>query len=284
MSLRRPRIKNAVNLAALANGRRKDKGPSPEESSSPKQLEPVTEEPVQVTVINVENTEKPVSYVDQQPQNTEKPLEHSELEVQNSGDKNVSLESSIHTENSDLNVGACVNHADNLNPDTVPSAIPIEIAKNAINLNEVEKVVENGDFTAVDKCSFDAHESEQAANFDENSSARDKSIEVHKEAKNVDGPFSPKNVDSPFSPPPARPAPIGRFKNRFRPNLNENRNRIRRYSGTLPDLVRSVTKTSYTLCTLNYSGDLNSELLVQCSDQHLKKQLSEHLITKCFTS
>jgi hypothetical protein len=49
----------------------------------------------------------------------------------------------------------------------------------------------------------------------------------------------PKTIENPFSPPPARPAPpMGRFKSRFRPNLNENRNRIRRFSGTISDLVR----------------------------------------------
>jgi hypothetical protein len=51
----------------------------------------------------------------------------------------------------------------------------------------------------------------------------------------------PKTIENPFSPPPARPAPpMGRFKSRFRPNLNENRNRIRRFSGTISDLVSFI--------------------------------------------
>jgi hypothetical protein len=219
MSLRRPRIKNAVNLAALANGRRKDKGPTPEESSSPKQLEPVAEKPAEIAEPQVENTKNTILKVDQHTVNTENHTENSEIDVQNS-EQTIVHDNGVNIKNVDLLVSESDNiiiasNVDILNRDINTSAIPNEGNKGTSKPSEQ---YENGNFT---------EENQKEANFGE-SSTQDKSIEAQKELK---------KIDSPFSPPAARPAPIGRFKSRFRPNLNENRNRIRRYSGTLPDLV-----------------------------------------------
>jgi hypothetical protein len=184
MSLRRPRIKSAVNLAALANGRRKDKVASPVESPVPEVTEnnkpegsvavaPVTENVTESAITPTDDNINTVTEI----QNQVKEIAHKELH------ENVVKESAV---------------------------------KIISEVNGNEKVNEN------EKETTPTTESSQPP-----------SANTAKETKSTIN-------DSPFSPPPARPAPIGRFKSRFRPNLNENRNRIRRYSGTLSDLVRLI--------------------------------------------
>ena len=188
MSLRRPRIKSAVNLAALANGRRKDKVASPVESP------PVPEEP--------ENN---------------KPEESVAV---TSVTENVTEESAItpsdDNQNAVTEIQTQVKEMDHKDDDVVKESAVKIISE----VNGNEKVIES--------------EKETTPTPNAESSQTPTSVDVTKETKH-----STIN-DSPFSPPPARPAPIGRFKSRFRPNLNENRNRIRRFSGTLSDLVRLV--------------------------------------------
>jgi hypothetical protein len=173
MSLRRPRIKSAVNLAALANGRRK--------------------EPVQEDVpaaVGKDPTAEPPS------------IEPATVDTPTNGD-NPAAPSGVDGHKVPADVPGVTEHV--LSAETAPEDVPGE-ADHATAPETVPDVPPEAATTPTDP-----------------------------------GPASgsdPKPLDSPFSPPPARPAPVGRFKPRFRPNLNENRNRIRRYSGTLMDMVR----------------------------------------------
>ena len=177
MSLRRPRIKSAVNLAALANGRRK--APSPEEK--------VADAPKEAGGADATEPEEHETV----------PKEAVEI------------------------------------VDTVATEISPGQAKKTETC-ESDDVVPANDVPAEN-----SHSAEVADKHEEATGSNDTVAEIGEPRKDsVSGVGSdPKLLDNPFSPPPARPAPVARFKSRFRPNLNENRNRIRRYSGTLMDLV-----------------------------------------------
>jgi hypothetical protein len=193
MSLRRPRIKSAVNLAALANGRRKDKVASPV-PEVPENNKP--EESVTVTSVTENVTEAAITPSDAN--------QNVVTDIQNQVQENVLKED---------------NNADVIKESAVK--IISEVNGNE-KVNEIEK-----ETTQIINA-----ESSHTPN-PEVSNPEVPNPEVSKETKSTVN-------DSPFSPPPARPAPMGRFKSRFRPNLNENRNRIRRFSGTLSDLVRFI--------------------------------------------
>ena len=180
MSLRRPRIKSAVNLSALANGRLQRKAPDPEEKAVCDQKDG---EQVEKVVTN-----------DQASDVTER-KKGIEVEIREE-DKASGVAS-----RSDEHLSAITN-------DQMCNKVSDNITNNVDQNYKVTETEQNDQIS----CS--------------------ESKESHRDAK-----FVLENNMSPFSPPPARPAPVSRFKPRFRPNLNENRNRIRRYSGTLMDLV-----------------------------------------------
>ena len=186
MSLRRPRIKTAVNLAALAGGRRKAPGPEEKAPESPKEPQPPEAEPTQP---------------EPEPQ-APAPVCHSETDVQPAAQPAVACESENTDERSSNNDDVS-KHLEPVVPDEAPEiSEPVSVA-------EAPEPVAGSSTGSIGEPRKDSA--------------------VHSE---------PKPLESPFSPPPARPAPLGRFKPKFRPNLGENRNRIRRYSGTLMDLVK----------------------------------------------
>jgi hypothetical protein len=186
MSLRRPRIKTAVNLAALAGGRRKAPDPEEKAADSPKEPEHVEAQPEP-------DPQEPVVAPESEVHPSEKPDNESGA----AGEKN--------SKNVDV-----------IEPSDEP-AVAVEAQENTepVPVAESPAPVAAGSSGSIG--------------------------EPRKDTGSVSGACTDlKPLENPFSPPPARPAPLARFKNKFRPNLGENRNRIRRYSGTLMDLVMST--------------------------------------------
>lgn len=195
MSLRRPRIKTAVNLAALAGGRRKAPGPEEKAADSPKEPDPAAAEPTQP------EPEPQAPVVDPEPE--------VPLAAQPAPETGASEDRSS---NNDVDV--VTNHPAPVVSDQVP-----ENSETA-SVGENPEPVAGGSTGSIG--------------------------EPRKDAASVSGVNSePKPLENPFSPPPARPAPLARFKPKFRPNLGENRNRIRRYSGTLMDLVKPLVTSTW---------------------------------------
>ena len=198
MSLRRPRIRSAVNLAALANGRRKEKPPE----EVPKQPEPETEPETASHDVEPEKVEK--SAVESGSRQTKGDVS----EIGNTEIENVTLNGHVEE------------------PEKVD--VTNHDIKSDANIAVVENNKTNGTNGEMEHCV--EHETNETDKSGIGERSKDSNSETRSDS-------DPKKIENPFSPPPARPAPMGRFKSRFRPNLNENRNRIRRFSGTLSDLV-----------------------------------------------
>ena len=204
MSLRRPRIRSAVNLAALANGRRKEKPPEEVPKPPEPEIEPETTSHMVENPVADEQTNSVISNGQSEPEKV----------VANENEERVEA-------------------ADESN---ITNVLNGDIERET---NETEKsgICESSSEIRSDPSKDLKSETRSDPSKDLSSDIRSDPIKESSSDIRSD----PKTIENPFSPPPARPAPpMGRFKSRFRPNLNENRNRIRRFSGTISDLVSFI--------------------------------------------
>ena len=214
MSLRRPRIRSAVNLAALANGRRKEKPPEEVPKPPEPEIEPETTSHMVENPVADEQTNSVISNGQTEPGKVV--ANENEERVEAADESNITnvLNGDIERETNETEKSGICESSSEIRSD--PSK----------DLKSETRSDPSKDLSS----DIPSDLSKESSSEIRSDPSKDSSSEIRSD---------PKTIENPFSPPPARPAPpMGRFKSRFRPNLNENRNRIRRFSGTISDLVR----------------------------------------------